>query len=93
MSVVPGAWWMRAGRDSTAVRVVAVLRVAAVLSIAAIGSFAGPLHGPSARLLLVLGLVGVPYSTVVFFCADRPDNRIAVYGGPVGDLEALGLRR
>src|SRR5690348_2552932 len=89
MSVLPGAWWRSAGRDSTAVRLVALLRVAAVLSIAGIGSFVGPLHGPFARFLLVLGLVGVPWSTIVFFCADRPDNRIAVYGGPVGDLLLL----
>lgn len=88
-AAIPGAWWKSVGRDSSAVRVVAAARVAAVLSIAAIGSFAAPLHGPFARLLLVLGLIGVPWSTIVFFCADRPDNRIAVYGGPVGDLLLL----
>jgi PAS domain S-box-containing protein len=89
MTALPGAWWMSAGRDSGAVRVVAVVRVLAVLSVAAIGSFTGPSHGPFARFLLVLGLAGVPWSTIVFFCADRPDNRIAVYGGPVGDLLLL----
>lgn len=89
MTAFPGAWWMSTGRDSSAVRVVAVLRVVGVLGIAAVGSFAGPLHGPFARFLLVLGLAGVPWSTIVFFCADRPDNRLAVYGGPLGDLLLL----
>jgi len=89
MTAFPGAWWLSAGRDSTAVRLVAVVRLAVIMCIAAIGSFAAPLHGHTARFLLVLGLVGVPWSTSVFFCADRPDNRIAVYGGPIGDLLML----
>ena len=79
----------RSGRDSSAVRVVAALRVAALLSVAAIGSFTAGAHGRVAHLLLVIGLLGVPWSTIVFFCADRPDNRIALYGGPVGDLLTL----
>ena len=77
------------GRDSSAVRVVALLRITAMLSVAGIGSFTADLHGHVAHLLLVLGLVGVPWATVVFFCADRPDNRIALYGGPIGDLLTL----
>jgi len=89
MSVVGASVFFRAGRDSTAVRVVAVLRVATLLGVAGVGSFVADAHGQVANLLLVIGLVGVPWSTIVFFCADRPDNRIALYGGPVGDLLAL----
>ena len=86
---VGAAAFFRTGRDSTAVRVVSVLRVAAYLGVAGIGSFLTASHGRVAHLLLVIGLVGVPWSTIVFFCADRPDNRIALYGGPLGDLLLL----
>jgi len=86
---VGAAAFFRAGRDSSAVRVVSVLRVAALLSVAGIGSFVAGSHGRVAHLLLLIGLIGVPWSTVVFFCADRPDNRIALYGGPLGDLLLL----
>jgi PAS domain S-box-containing protein len=89
MTVLGASAWFRSGRDSSAVRVVSVLRVAALLSVAGIGSFAAHSHGRVAHLLLVIGLVGVPWSTIVFFCADRPDNRIALYGGPLGDLLVL----
>ena len=89
MTVVGASAFFRAGRDSTAVRVVAVLRVAALLAVAGIGSFVAASHGNVAHLLLLIGLIGVPWSTIVFFCADRPDNRIALYGGPLGDLLLL----
>ena len=89
VTAVSAAAFFRAGRDSTAVRVVAVLRVAALLSVAGIGSFVAASHGRVAHLLLLIGLIGVPWSTIVFFCADRPDNRIALYGGPLGDLLLL----
>jgi PAS domain S-box-containing protein len=69
--------------------VVSVLRVAALLSVAGVGSFIVDSHGRVAHLLLVIGLAGVPWATIVFFCADRPDNRIALYGGPLGDLLVL----
>src|SRR4051812_24122150 len=77
------------GRDSSAVRVVAALRVVVLLGIAGIGSFTAAAHGDTADVLLVIGLLGVPWSTIVFFCADRPDNRVALYGGPIGDLLLL----
>jgi PAS domain S-box-containing protein len=79
----------RSGADATAVRVVAALRVVALLGVAGIGSFTAGAHGRLADLLLALGLLGIPWATIVFFCADRPDNRLAVYGGPLGDLAAL----
>jgi PAS domain S-box-containing protein len=89
MTVLGASAWFRSGRDSSAVRVVAALRVAALLSVAGVGSFAVESQGRVAHLLLVIGLVGVPWSTIVFFCADRPDNRVALYGGPIGDLLIL----
>ena len=76
-------------RDATAVLVVAVARVAALLGVTAIGSYTAALHGHSAQLLIVLGLIGIPWATVVLFAADRPDNRVALYGGPIGDLLML----
>lgn len=89
MTMLSSSALFRTGRDSSAVRVVGLLRVAALLSVAGVGSFTASSHGRVAHLLLLIGLVGVPWSTVVFFCADRPDNRIALYGGPVGDLLLL----
>lgn len=89
MTVTSPSAWFRSGRDSSAVRVVAVLRVAVLLGVAGIGSFTAESHGHTAHLLLLIGLVAVPWSTIVFFCADRPDNRIALYGGPIGDLLVL----
>ena len=89
MTVLGASAWFRSGRDSSAVRVVSVLRVATLLSVAGIGSFIADSHGRVAHLLLVIGLAGVPWATIVFFCADRPDNRIALYGGPIGDLAVL----
>src|SRR5581483_2040150 len=38
---------------------------------------------------VVLGLVGVPWATLVLFAADRPGSPWAVVGGPAGDLAAL----
>lgn len=77
------------GTDSSAVRVVALARVAALLAVAGVGSFTASAHGRVAALMLIIGLAGVPWATVVFFGADRPDNRLAVYGGPLGDLLVL----
>ena len=42
-----------------------------------------------AALFLVLGLAWVPWASVVLFAADRPGHRLALEGGPAGDLLAL----
>src|SRR6266508_1033507 len=71
-----------------AVRFTACLRLGLVLGVAAIGSYGE--HSSSARsLFVVLGLLGVPWATMVLFAADRPGSWWAVLGGPAGD--ALGL--
>jgi signal transduction histidine kinase len=75
--------------DMLALRVVATVRVAAAIVIAAIGSYLAQSHGHRAALLLVIGLVGVPWATVVMLNSDSTDNRIARFGGPIGDVLAL----
>jgi PAS domain S-box-containing protein len=71
-----------------AVRFAACLRLGLVLGVAAIGSY-GEHSGSTRSLFVVLGLLGVPWATMVLFAADRPGSWWAVLGGPVGD--ALGL--
>ncbi|MBV9292669.1 MAG: PAS domain-containing protein, partial [Frankiales bacterium] len=80
--------WSRSP-DVLAVRVVAAARLAALLAIVTVGSFRAPQHGRVATLLVLLGLVGVPWATAVLFNAERGDNRLAIYGGPALDLLAL----
>jgi len=75
--------------DMLALRVVATVRVAAAIAIAAFGSYLGHRHGHQAALLLLIGLVGVPWATVVMLNSDGTDNRLARLGGPVGDLLML----
>ena len=75
--------------DLLALRVVATLRVAAALTIAAVGSYLARSHGHQATLLLIIGLVGVPWATVVMLNSDGTDNRLARLGGPIGDVLAL----
>ena len=90
-SVAVALGW-RAGRrsaDILAVRVVAVVRLLALLTLATVGSFTGPLHGRPATLLVLVGLAGVPWATAVLFASDRADKRLAIYGGPFGDLLLL----
>lgn len=71
-----------------AVRFTACLRLALLLSVASIGSFGR--HAASTRnLLMVLGLLSVPWATVVLFAADQTGSRWAVLGGPAGDALTL----
>ena len=71
-----------------AVRLAAGLRLALVLGAAAAGSF-GNHSAPARSLFVLLGLVGVPWATMVLFAADRPGSRWAVLGGPASDALAL----
>jgi len=75
--------------DMLALRVVATARVVAAIAIAAVGSYRAESHGHQATLLLLIGLVGVPWATVVMLNSDSTDNRIARFGGPIGDVLAL----
>ena len=70
--------------DMAAVRVAAGLRLGLLLGVAAIGSYGE--HSSSTRsLLVVLGLLAVPWATMVLFAAEQPGSRWAVLGGPAGD--------
>ena len=72
----------------TAVTVVAWARVVAVSAIAATGSFIDGLSDEAELLFVVIGLVWVPWSVLVLFAAERP-GRLAINGGPVGDVVIL----
>lgn len=66
-----------------------MLRLAVSIGVATAGSFLPDMTGRRGALMLLIGLVWVPWATVVFFASDRDDNPVAVYGGPVSDLAAM----
>jgi len=72
----------------TAVTAVAWARVMAVSGIAAAGSFVDDLSTEAELLFLVIGLVWVPWSVVILFASERP-GRLAINGGPIGDIVVL----
>ena len=78
-----------ASPDAVAIRAVAVVRLGVAIGVAATGSFLPDMEGRRGALLLLVGLVYVPWATVVLFASDRQDNPVAVFGGPVGDLAAM----
>jgi PAS domain S-box-containing protein len=59
------------------------------VALAAAGSFAPRLSGRGDAFFLVVELAWVPYATAVFLASARPDNPLAVLGGPVGDMAVL----
>ena len=75
--------------DALALRVAARIRVAVAIIVAATGSFLPHLSGRKAWLFLAVGLLWVPWASVVLLAADSPTNRIALLGGPAGDLLML----
>ena len=75
--------------DALALRVAARIRVAVAIIVAATGSFLPHLSGRKAWLFLAVGLLWVPWASVVLLAADSPMNRIALLGGPAGDLLML----
>jgi signal transduction histidine kinase len=75
--------------DALAVSSVAWLRVGLATAAAASGCLPDSLTGRQNALYVVLGLVWVPWSVVVLFASERPRNRWALIGGPVGDVAAL----
>lgn len=74
--------------DADAVRVVARLRLAVAVVAAAAGSY-GSSSNRASTVFVLLGLVWVPWATMVLFAADRPGSRWAVVGGPAGDVVVL----
>jgi hypothetical protein len=78
-----------AALDIPAVNLVARVRVAIAVVVAAVGSFLPGLTRGQSALFLIFGLVWVPWSTVVLLASARPNSRLALIGGPVGDLVVL----
>ena len=75
--------------DALAVRVVARIRVAVAIGVAATGSFLPHVSGRQAWLFLAMGLLWVPWASVVLLAADDPTSRLGLLGGPVADLLVL----
>jgi len=76
-----------AAADTQVVRAVAWARVVLLVTVAGAGSFLS--SGDQEQVLLVVGLVWVPWATVVLLAADLPDRRLALHGGPLGDIAGL----
>ncbi|HXX90567.1 MAG TPA: PAS domain-containing sensor histidine kinase [Acidimicrobiales bacterium] len=75
--------------DIPSVNLVARIRVALAVGVAATGSFLPSLTREQSALFLIFGLVWVPWATVVFLASARPNSRLALVGGPMGDLVVL----
>jgi signal transduction histidine kinase len=78
-----------ASLDVPVVNLAARIRVALAVVAAAVGSFLPGLTRDESALFLILGLVWVPWATVVLLASARPNSRLALLGGPSGDLVVL----
>ena len=85
------SWAAPAARpaDTTAVRIAAGLRIVVAVSVAAAGSFTSHAGHRSTAFFLLAALVWVPWATTVLLASARPDNPLAVDGGPLCDLAVL----
>jgi PAS domain S-box-containing protein len=81
------AWHGSPSPDAHVVRAAAWSRVVLLVAAAAVGSLVD--IGAPDRAMLLVDLVWIPWATVVLLAADQPDRRLALVGGPVGDI--LGL--
>ena len=75
--------------DALALRVVARIRVAVAIGVAATGSFLPGMSGGPEWLFLVIGLLWVPWASIVLLAADRATSPVSLLGGPVGDVAVL----
>lgn len=75
--------------DAIAVRAAAWLRLVGLVALPAAGSFQSHLSAREEALYLLLGLVWAPWACVVLLAADDPNRRLALRGGPIGDVTAL----
>ncbi|HUZ44844.1 MAG TPA: PAS domain-containing sensor histidine kinase [Acidimicrobiales bacterium] len=78
-----------ATEDTVAVRFVAGVRLLLVVTAAAVGSYLPGLSSRKADLMLLIGLGWVPWAMVVLFASEGVGSRLALFGGPVGDLALL----
>ena len=81
----------RAPSDAPALRVAAGIRLAVLVGIAATGSFLPGMTGRRAALLLLLGLVWVPWATALLFASEGQASRWVAVGGPLGDVLLLAV--
>jgi PAS domain S-box-containing protein len=75
--------------DMLTVSAVAWVRVVVATGVAAAGSIPDTLTDHHRALYLIAGLLWVPWSVVVLFASEAPGRRLALVGGPVGDLLLL----
>lgn len=75
--------------DALALRVVARIRVALAIALAAAGSFLPEMSGRREWLFLVVGLLWIPWASIVLLAADSATSRLTLLGGPLGDLLVL----
>ena len=75
--------------DALAVTAVAWARVIIASAVAAAGSIPAHLDDADKALFLLIGLAYVPWSVVVLFASETSDNRLALLGGPIGDVLLL----
>jgi PAS domain S-box-containing protein len=64
-------------------------RVLVASAVAASGSIPAHLSDRHKALFLLIGLVWVPWSVAVLFASETPGSRVALIGGPVGDVLVL----
>ncbi|MEN3271834.1 MAG: two-component system, OmpR family, phosphate regulon sensor histidine kinase PhoR [Actinomycetota bacterium] len=75
--------------DTLTVSAVAWARVVIATAVAAAGSIPDTLSDRHRALFLFAGLVWVPWSVVVLFASETQGRRVALVGGPLGDLVVL----
>lgn len=75
--------------DALALRVVARIRVATAIGVAAAGSFLPHMSGRREWLFLAIGLLWVPWASVVLLATEGATSRLGLLGGPIGDLLVL----
>ena len=72
--------------DANVVRDAAWVRLVLLV---AVGGTASVVGGGHDALYLLIDLVWIPWATVVLLAADVPGRRVALLGGPLGDVAGL----
>jgi signal transduction histidine kinase len=74
--------------DANVVRAAAWVRLVVLVAVAGTASLVQNDHD---ALFLVIDLVWIPWATAVLLAADVPGRRLALLGGPLGDVAGLVL--